>query len=333
MKYFFFLLISVSMNVALFAQPREGGSGLALYQQGKYAEAAQSLASAVTSKTGRLDDKLWNALGLAETMLGDYKKAIKSFKKATDLNRTEAAYWTNLGYAKLRIRDLNGAQSATDQAIRLDANVALAYYVRGLAHLWEGDLDEAQKNYLEIRNRDPKFSNGYVLGSWVQLARLSNLISKKGDPGNIRDHLDSLKEAVDILQAGIDNCKACTGKEDLFSEYEGLTYIYDHYLKEPRLPGAPSEPEPGVTPIKVLSKPIAQYTDAARNSSVEGTIRIVVVLKSDGTVGHMFLLKRLGYGLDENAIRAARSIKFQPKMKDGRPVPAVMIVEYTFRVY
>lgn len=330
MRITLLLLLTLFLSTPLFSQPSEGAEGVILFGQGKYEEAARSFRSAVKSKTGKVDAKLWNALGLAETMSGDYKSAIKSLKKATDLNNNEAEYWTNLGYAKLRIRDLKGAHSATDRAIKLNANSALAYYVQGLADLWEDDLSDAQKNYLEIRKRDSKFSNGYILGAWIELAHLQRAISR-GASDDMRDHLPALKGVVDTLQTGIDNCVGCTGKEAIFSEYEGMTYFFEHYSKERTSPGTP--PPTGVTPLKIISKPRAQYSESARSSNVSGVIRIVALFRPDGKIGHTFILKRIGYGLDENAMRAARSIKFEPKTVDGKPVPAVMTIEYSFSIY
>jgi len=38
-------------------------------------------------------------------------------------------------------------------------------------------------------------------------------------------------------------------------------------------------------------------------------------------------------GLTEKAIAAARSIRFQPAQKDGRPVSQYAVIEYSFNIY
>jgi len=41
----------------------------------------------------------------------------------------------------------------------------------------------------------------------------------------------------------------------------------------------------------------------------------------------------LGMGLDEKAIEAVRTWRFEPAKKDGQPVPVQMNVEVSFRLY
>ena len=41
----------------------------------------------------------------------------------------------------------------------------------------------------------------------------------------------------------------------------------------------------------------------------------------------------LGYGLPEQAIAAARQIKFTPAVKDGHPVSVQVVLEYYFSLY
>jgi TonB family protein len=42
--------------------------------------------------------------------------------------------------------------------------------------------------------------------------------------------------------------------------------------------------------------------------------------------------KSLGHGLDEAAIKAVRSWRFKPAMKDGRPVTVQINIEINFRL-
>jgi TonB family protein len=106
-------------------------------------------------------------------------------------------------------------------------------------------------------------------------------------------------------------------------------------LDEPLIsPDAPPPPlEPGVTPIKILTKPRPKYTDAARQDNTEGKIIVAVVFGANGTIQHVLLLKRLGSGLDEEAVKAARAIKFEPMKRDGKPVAVVKQIEYTFEIF
>jgi Gram-negative bacterial TonB protein C-terminal len=45
------------------------------------------------------------------------------------------------------------------------------------------------------------------------------------------------------------------------------------------------------------------------------------------------LVSPLGYGLDQNAIDAARQAKFKPAAREGKPVPVQIDMEMTFKLY
>jgi protein TonB len=60
---------------------------------------------------------------------------------------------------------------------------------------------------------------------------------------------------------------------------------------------------------------------------------LAILLGASGRVERILVLKRLGYGLDEQAVKAAQQIKFEPKKKDGVPVSTVVIFDYGFNIY
>jgi TonB family protein len=95
----------------------------------------------------------------------------------------------------------------------------------------------------------------------------------------------------------------------------------------------PESEDPSITPLRILSKPKPGYTDSARQSNTTGTIRLAIYFSSKGTIDYILVLKPLQNGLTENAIKAARGIKFEPQMKDGKPVSVIKIVEYSFTIY
>ena len=57
------------------------------------------------------------------------------------------------------------------------------------------------------------------------------------------------------------------------------------------------------------------------------------VFSADGTIKHILVVKGLEGGLTEEAVRAARKIKFVPAEKDGRPVSQYFQIEYNFNLY
>ncbi|HEY0050712.1 MAG TPA: TonB family protein [Pyrinomonadaceae bacterium] len=85
--------------------------------------------------------------------------------------------------------------------------------------------------------------------------------------------------------------------------------------------------------VRILSKPRANYTQAARMNDIEGYVRLRITFLASGEIGDVIPITGLPYDLTEQAIAAARQIKFEPQMKDGIPVTVSKIVEYGFWIY
>ena len=84
---------------------------------------------------------------------------------------------------------------------------------------------------------------------------------------------------------------------------------------------------------QLLAKPEPSYTEWARRFSVTGTVRVRAILMASGRVGGITAITKLPHGLTQEAIEAARKIKFEPAVKDGRPVSQYVTIEYNFHIY
>jgi TonB family protein len=80
----------------------------------------------------------------------------------------------------------------------------------------------------------------------------------------------------------------------------------------------------------ITYKEKAGYTPEAREKKVEGTVVLSVVFGTDGKIGAIRVESGLPYGLTEEAIKAARRIRFEPAMKDGKPVSVRGNLEFGF---
>ncbi len=85
--------------------------------------------------------------------------------------------------------------------------------------------------------------------------------------------------------------------------------------------------------LKVLSKPCPTYTDAARQNQIEGKVRLRVTFLASGQIGHIVPINNLSDGLTEQAIAAAKEIKFDPATRNGVPISITKIIEYNFTIY
>ncbi len=102
-------------------------------------------------------------------------------------------------------------------------------------------------------------------------------------------------------------------------------------------PPPPMRARPVPVYVKVLPRvvnvPRVGYPPAARRLQIEGTVRLSVTVGKDGRVLRVKVLKRLGYGLDEAAIRALKRARFKPAYgSDGRPMVYTIRYRYTFRM-
>ena len=82
----------------------------------------------------------------------------------------------------------------------------------------------------------------------------------------------------------------------------------------------------------ILYKEKAQYTQEAKDNKIEGTVVLSVVFGADGQISEVKVIKGLPDGLTQKAIEAASKIRFEPAMKDGKPVSVRGNLEYSFRL-
>jgi protein TonB len=94
--------------------------------------------------------------------------------------------------------------------------------------------------------------------------------------------------------------------------------------------GGPFRPGSGIEPPRLLREVKAQYTEDARRKGVTGAVVLEIVIKSDGSVGDVKVLRGLGSGLDDRAITAVRSWRFSPARRLGSPVDVIVEVEVEF---
>jgi periplasmic protein TonB len=98
-----------------------------------------------------------------------------------------------------------------------------------------------------------------------------------------------------------------------------------------------SEPRPigpDVNPPKVLEKNEPAYTEEAREARLEGSVLLALTIDAEGKPKDIKVVRALGLGLDEKAIEALGTWKFQAATlkKDNEPVAVRANVEVNFRL-
>ncbi len=99
----------------------------------------------------------------------------------------------------------------------------------------------------------------------------------------------------------------------------------------------PSQPKPkaatpvvNTLPVEITYKPRPVYTDEGRQLKIEGEVLLQVVFTAEGQIRIVKVVRGLGHGLDESAVRAAEKIQFKPALKDGHPADFQAILHIEF---
>lgn len=88
----------------------------------------------------------------------------------------------------------------------------------------------------------------------------------------------------------------------------------------------------GITLPTVVREVKPRYTPEAMQQKIQGSISLEIVVLETGDVGEVTITRSLDpeYGLDRQAVAAAKQWKFKPGTKDGKPVAVVVTLELTF---
>lgn len=91
---------------------------------------------------------------------------------------------------------------------------------------------------------------------------------------------------------------------------------------------------PDITLPRVVKEVKPQYTRAAMDQKIQGSVWLLAVVDDKGDVGVVEITRSLDkeHGLDEEAVKATRQWKFEPGKKDGKPVYVQVTIELTFRL-
>ena len=96
--------------------------------------------------------------------------------------------------------------------------------------------------------------------------------------------------------------------------------------------GLTYQPGNGVTSPRILREVKPQYTSDAMRAKVQGTVLVACVVRADGTVGDVQIVRSLDptFGLDLQAIAAVKQWRFAAGTRLGEPVPVRITIELTF---
>lgn len=96
--------------------------------------------------------------------------------------------------------------------------------------------------------------------------------------------------------------------------------------------GGVFQPGNGVTLPRILREVKPAYTSDAMRAKVQGTVLLQCVVRPDGAVTDIQVLRSLDsvFGLDQEAMKAARQWRFAPGTRMGQAVSVQITIELTF---
>ena len=89
----------------------------------------------------------------------------------------------------------------------------------------------------------------------------------------------------------------------------------------------------GISAPQAISSPDPDYTEEARRAKKQGTCVLWLIVDAAGRPRDIKVVRGLGLGLDAKALEAVKQWRFQPALKDGKPVDVQISVEVEFHLY
>ena len=150
---------TITVLLALFAGAvfAQESKGLALYKEGKFAEAANALKIEVDKDPTNETALVY--LGLARVNSGNAAAAVEPLKKAVGQNEKNQQAHFGLGLAYLKLERLDEAMIALDKAWKLDSEDAYTHYYLGMTHNQKGQTNLAVRHlqrFVELAPNAPE---------------------------------------------------------------------------------------------------------------------------------------------------------------------------------
>jgi|GEM_PF-4422647 len=90
-------------------------------------------------------------------------------------------------------------------------------------------------------------------------------------------------------------------------------------------------PGNGISSPVIEDSPSPEYSKEGKNNKIEGSVILIVGINHKGKVEIAEVVKGLGFGLDEKAMKTVAKWKFKPAMQEGKAVSSVAKVEVIFQ--
>lgn len=305
-RSFFYLIMVLSLNLAISAQTGGIGSG-----------SGQSSAS-----TGKIDWKIYK--------IGSQKISVLLPKLPIVINDNDScreisrlSYYAYADDVVYSIAVTAKAKEKPPKYCEKKENFSTETFNQRIDEIKQtAALDEATKSdsqnreimVLHSSTQDYRIYNDLKNNRWIELSVIHRLNKKIDAPDFVNSlDFDSQKIGVEI------------------GDGSPIT-IGDGISTNNPAPN-PGNQETTAESLVIAAKPRPGYTDEARRNNVQGVVVLRVTFNADGGIGSISPVTGLPSGLTEQAIAATKKMVFLPAKRKGISVSVTKQIQYGFSIY
>ena len=305
--------------------------------------------------------KNYNSTGYELMLAGKYSEAINEFSNAIILDSANSNYYHNRAFCYNEIDSTNLAIADYLKAIKLNPDNYELYYLLGNIYQTHNEIEVATLYYSKALSKIKSKSNPdtyiilfnrgncYLKENNIDLALSDYNFSLKLNPNFIATYANrgiSKIKMSDTIGACYDWFIAMENKMvEVLEYYNRFCSRYDFLdsvspsmkpILDPafetleisqidkslsadieRMPEYPGGDE---ARLKFLRDSLVYPIDA-RLKGIQGRVYVTFVIERDGSISEVKVLKGIGYGCDEEAIRVVKSMpNWIPGIEEGKPV-------------
>jgi TonB family protein len=265
-----------------------------------------------------------------------------------------------LGHLAYRAQNYDEARKWCEDAVAVDDQDFTAHHCLAASLLKKGVPDTVTGTRIESNFRTAIRLNPSFVPAYDGLAVLLSMHSKSAaeaqrymqkstelDPGSVEVRIDESnmlmnmnrsKDAIGVLELAL---KLSHTPEEVAAVENVLQTIRSYETERSKLQArnielsrkSASSAPVGITPARPTYEPQAEYTEKARVAKREGVCVLNLIVGTDGKPYNIVVAKRLGLGLDENAVEAVKKWRFEPARRNGTPILSRLSLNITFKVF
>ena len=217
--------------------------------------------------------------------------------------------------------NFGNAAKYLELAVKNERDIVAFYYL-GLTREKSGLSKDAPKAYAKAIENCLKLLEKPITGV-VLMPETGKDSLKRYVQRIYPNELDAAMKSVEKLEA---LNAANSALKDAESKIMTLKFVTSKPDLQPTEPADASNKQN----IKITKNPHPAYSGTAIANRIGGAIRLWVVFLPNGKIGLAVPINNLPDGLTEASVNAAKGIKFEPALENGKPVTVVKQIEYGF---